>query len=534
MKVSDISQYEKPVLVNAVKLSQRKQLLTDKGGWKEWLQSVDPNAKLSDPKHHSVQRLAEFLAALSSQKPDPRAPARELLQPQKLLKRLLPWLQKCRQEEQQLQAQAKKKAAAAAPANPVQAGILSMVQRTQRHPRFKPNYSFNSYEKGWTRTERLVLPDPAHSLVLLALDCEMCATAGSDKELLQVAVVDQDGKQLMKELVQPSSEVLDYRTALTGITAEHLQGVTTTRKAAAARVAALLQPGTVLVGHSLHYDLQSLQLDHQPVIDTALLFSYEGLASATPSLTHLAEQLLGQQLRGGSSSSSQQQQQQQQQPHDSVEDASAALSLVKAELERLRSEEGPTPPLPPPANKVDKEQQSKLCVHKLPDGTTAAAVRSAFVAACKKAAAGAEAAAAEAAAAAVEAAAVEELGGPGSKPQLLLAFPHPGLANDAFAALPGGVFTDSMGRHSKRLQLQGGKQVVVRKMACHSGFAYGKDKAQDRGVKKPGSKQQQKGNKKGSKKRPASSIQSAAAAAAAAAAAKKNQKKSKSSTAAPA
>jgi hypothetical protein len=39
--------------------------------------------------------------------------------------------------------------------------------------------------------------------------------------------------------------------------------------------------------------------------------------------------------------------------------------------------------------------------------------------------------------------------------------------------LAGGVFTDSMGRHSKRLQLQGGKQVVVRKMACHSGFAYG-------------------------------------------------------------
>jgi hypothetical protein len=58
---------------------------------------VDPNAKLSDPKHHSMQRLAEFLAALSSQAPDPRAPAKELVKPQKLLKRLLPWLQKCRQ-----------------------------------------------------------------------------------------------------------------------------------------------------------------------------------------------------------------------------------------------------------------------------------------------------------------------------------------------------------------------------------------------------------------------------------------------------
>jgi hypothetical protein len=38
MKISEISQYEKSVLVNAVKLSQRKQLLTGKGGWKEWLQ----------------------------------------------------------------------------------------------------------------------------------------------------------------------------------------------------------------------------------------------------------------------------------------------------------------------------------------------------------------------------------------------------------------------------------------------------------------------------------------------------------------
>jgi hypothetical protein len=44
----------------------------------------------------------------------------------------------------------------------------------------------------------VALPDPAHPLVLLALDCEMCATVDSDKALLQVAVVDQDGRQLMK------------------------------------------------------------------------------------------------------------------------------------------------------------------------------------------------------------------------------------------------------------------------------------------------------------------------------------------------
>jgi hypothetical protein len=44
----------------------------------------------------------------------------------------------------------------------------------------------------------VALPDPGHRLVLLALDCEMCASTASDKELLQVAVVDQDGRQVMK------------------------------------------------------------------------------------------------------------------------------------------------------------------------------------------------------------------------------------------------------------------------------------------------------------------------------------------------
>lgn len=80
---------------------------------------------------------------------------------------------------------------------------------------------------------------------------------------------------VLQELVQPSAEVVDYRTELTGISAAQLAGVSTDRKAVAKRIKKLLKPGTVLVGHSLQYDLQALQLDHQPVIDTALLFSYE-------------------------------------------------------------------------------------------------------------------------------------------------------------------------------------------------------------------------------------------------------------------
>lgn len=76
----------------------------------------------------------------------------------------------------------------------------------------------------------------------------------------------------LQELVLPSSPVLDYRTELTGITASDLAGVTLSRKAATKRLAQLLTPNTVLVGHGLHHDLQALRLDHPWVIDTSMIF----------------------------------------------------------------------------------------------------------------------------------------------------------------------------------------------------------------------------------------------------------------------
>lgn len=65
----------------------------------------------------------------------------------------------------------------------------------------------------------------------------------------------------------------------------------------------------------------------------------------------------------------------------------------------------------------------------------------------------------------------------------------------------GAVFTDSLGRHSKRLQLPGTTgHVVVRKMVCHNGLAYGKDKAKDRGSKTVGGdRSKKKGQRNGRK-----------------------------------
>lgn len=90
---------------------------------------------------------------------------------------------------------------------------------------------------------------------------------------------------------------------------------------------------------------------------------------------------------------------------------------------------------------VDKADLCKLCVHKLPTPAgnssssveaAAALVKASLAAACRQADA-------ESAAVAVESAAVEQPGD-SSKQLLFLVFKHAGVANDVFAALPGGAF----------------------------------------------------------------------------------------------
>ncbi len=115
------------------------------------------------------------------------------------------------------------------------------------------------------------------------------------------------------------------------------------------------------------------QIDHQPVIDTALIFSYKGLSQATPSLVHLAQRLLGKTLRTGSSAADgaggsgdgssggggsggggeggAAAGQGKEGVHDSREDAGAALELVQYEVAR-EVEGKPTGQLEPPAGKV--------------------------------------------------------------------------------------------------------------------------------------------------------------------------------------
>lgn len=89
-----------------------------------------------------------------------------------------------------------------------------------------------------------------------------------------------------------------------------------------ARIRTLLHEETILLGHSLENDLHALRLLHERVIDTALLYP-AGQEGRKNSLRWLAQRYLSLNIQDGK--------------HDSVQDACAALRLVKLKVSKGRS-----------------------------------------------------------------------------------------------------------------------------------------------------------------------------------------------------
>ncbi|XP_075037433.1 RNA exonuclease 5 [Mixophyes fleayi] len=114
--------------------------------------------------------------------------------------------------------------------------------------------------------------EPTDDSPLFGLDCEMCLTSKGD-ELTRVSLVDASGNSIMDELVKPDNPILNYKTRFSGITRKMLLPVKTKLKDVQHKLRRLLPPDAVLVGHSLHNDLQALQMIHPNVIDTSLLFA---------------------------------------------------------------------------------------------------------------------------------------------------------------------------------------------------------------------------------------------------------------------
>ncbi|KAL7610698.1 small RNA degrading nuclease 1 [Lactuca sativa] len=316
----------KEVLVDIVKLAQKREMKGSNGGWKEFLAVYDKKigVSLSDPARRSTEALIAFLNTFSDIDD-------------------LKFFDKVAEKHYSLE-HIEKKTDKLSPEQ-------ELVYKTIGHPQYAQSYSFPSYEEGWIITKERKKAKANRSNAMIAIDCEMVLCEDGSDALVRVCVVDRDLKVKLDELVKPEKAVADYRTNITGVSAKDLEQVTCSLQDVQDSMKKLLSRGTILIGHSLNNDLQALKIDHTRVIDTSLVFKYwSGSNFRRPSLNDLCKAILGYELRKEG------------EPHDCLEDARAAMKLVIAKIETGVDKNIPLNQ----TNVVEGSDAMKLLCHRIP------------------------------------------------------------------------------------------------------------------------------------------------------------------------
>lgn len=98
-----------------------------------------------------------------------------------------------------------------------------------------------------------------HPSSIVALDCEMVGVGrnGERSSVARVTVVDWEGNALIDTYVIQKQAVTDYRTFVSGITKDNLDGATSTLEQCREQISRLLY-NRILVGHGLKNDLDVL------------------------------------------------------------------------------------------------------------------------------------------------------------------------------------------------------------------------------------------------------------------------------------
>ncbi|KAG6510753.1 hypothetical protein ZIOFF_028789 [Zingiber officinale] len=295
---------DKEVIAEIVRLTQKQGLKGAKGGWKDFLYCHD----------------GKFGSCLS----DPTRRTRELL---------VDFLQTFTKEEQKV--------------------FNKMIRRNNDHNAMKQFIKdclhLESPKQEWVITHLGEIYEATKSETMLAVDCEMVLCQDGTEAVVKVCVVDQDLQVKLDQLINPMKAIADYRTNITGISSEDLEGVTCSLADIQKPLKKLLSHGTILVGHSLYNDLRALKVDHLRVIDTLCIFKFAGLPTYTPSLNTLCKIVLGFPVRNDGES------------HNCLNDAQAAMKLVLAKLER-----GYEDPIDSTDVEIPQYDLAKLLLHRIP------------------------------------------------------------------------------------------------------------------------------------------------------------------------
>lgn len=154
----------------------------------------------------------------------------------------------------------------------------------------------------------------------LGVDCEMGFTS-MGFELLRITAIDFfSGEEVLDLLVRPKGEVLDLNTKWSGIA--RIEESAMEFNALIELLGEIMDQETILIGHGLENDMNTMRLIHDRIIDTAILYPPH---KATPtfrySLKQLAFEFLGRTIQSGE--------------HDSGEDALTAIDIVKHFLRKI-------------------------------------------------------------------------------------------------------------------------------------------------------------------------------------------------------
>jgi RNA exonuclease 4 len=140
---------------------------------------------------------------------------------------------------------------------------------------------------------------------------------GSTSVLARISIVNFHGEIVLDEYVLPQEHVIDYRTAVSGITPKLLKEHGKPFKEVQKKVSDILK-NKIIIGHALKNDLDALMLDHPRKLlrDTSRYKPLKNPTTKGPqSLKKLAKQFLEKDIQTGQ--------------HSSVEDARIALQIYQ-------------------------------------------------------------------------------------------------------------------------------------------------------------------------------------------------------------